>query len=84
MIKTKIDDSELVEHLSSLEDDRREIFLTADGNIRLSAVSATRLVNEMRANHRTGLVETYMLGQGYIAGALLSSGFSRGMGLFTR
>ena len=73
MIKTKIDDSELVEHLSSLEDDRREIFLTADGNIRLSAVSATRLVNEMRANHRTGLVETYMLGQGYIAGALLSS-----------
>ncbi len=73
MIKTKIEDSVLVEHLKSLEDDRREIFLIADGNIRVSAVSATRLLNEMRANHNTGLVETYMLGQGYIAGALLSS-----------
>ncbi len=73
MIKTKIEDSVLVEHLESLEDDRREIFLIADGSIRVSAVSATRLLNEMRANHNTGLVETYMLGQGYIAGALLSS-----------
>ncbi len=73
MIKTKIEDSVLVEHLKSLEDDRREIFLIADGSIRVSAVSATRLLNEMRANHNTGLVETYMLGQGYIAGALLSS-----------
>ncbi len=72
MIKTKIEDSVLTEHLSSLEDDRREIFLIADGSIRVSAVSATRLLNEMRANHNTGLVETYILGQGYIAGALLS------------
>lgn len=73
MIKTKIEDSILTDHLSSLEDDRREIFLIADGSIRVSAVSVTRLLNEMRANHNTGLVETYMLGQGYIAGALLSS-----------
>ena len=73
MIKTKIEEGVLKEHLSSLEDDRREIFLIADGSIRLSAVSATRLLNEMRANHNTGLLETYMLGQGYIAGALLSS-----------
>ncbi len=73
MIKTKIEDDVLSGHLASLEDDRREIFLIADGSIRVSAVSATRLLNEMRANHKTGLVETYMLGQGYIAGALLSS-----------
>ncbi len=73
MIKTKIEDSGLSLHLSSLEDDRREIFLIADGSIRLSAVSTTRLINEMRANHNTGLLETYMLGQGYTAGALLSS-----------
>ena len=73
MIKTKIEDTELLEHLSSLEDDRREIFLIADGEVRLSAVSTTRTVNEMRANHKTGLLETYILGQGYTAGALLSS-----------
>ena len=51
----------------------REIFLIADGEVRLSAVSTTRTVNEMRANHKTGLLETYILGQGYTAGALLSS-----------
>ena len=73
MIKTKIEDTELLEHLAALEDDRREIFLIADGEVRLSAVSTTRTVNEMRANHKTGLLETYILGQGYTAGALLSS-----------
>ncbi len=73
MIKTKIDDKVLMDHIESLEDDRREVFLIADGNVRLSAVSATRTINEMRANHMTGLLETYILGQGYIAGALLSS-----------
>ena len=73
MIKTKIEDTELLEHLAALEDDRREIFLIANGEVRLSAVSTTRTVNEMRANHHTGLLETYILGQGYTAGALLSS-----------
>ena len=73
MIKTKIEDTELLEHLSRIEDDRREIFLIADGEVRLSAVSTTRTINEMRANHKTGLLETYILGQGYTAGALLSS-----------
>ena len=73
MIKEKIYDKELMDHISSLKDDKREVFLIADGEVRVSAVSATRMVNEMRANHKTGLLETYMLGQGYIAGALLSS-----------
>ncbi len=72
MIKTKIEDAELLEHLASLEDDRREIFLIADGEVRVSAVGTTRTVNEMKANHRTGPLETYILGQGYTAGALLS------------
>ncbi len=72
MIKTKIEDEVLLNHINELDDDRREVFLLGD-SLRLSAVSATRLVNEMRANHKTGLVETYILAQGYIAGALLSS-----------
>lgn len=73
MERTKIEDKELLEHLSKLQDDRREVFLLADENIRVSAVSATNMINQMRANHNTGLVETYVLGQGYIAGALLSA-----------
>lgn len=73
MIKTKIEDPVLLEHLDALEDDRRESYLLCSGQVRLTAVNATRTVNEMRANHRTGLLETYILGQGYIAGTLLSS-----------
>lgn len=73
MIRKKITDTELMAHIDSLPDDKREVFLIADGEVRVSAVSATRMVNQMAANHNTGLLETYMLGQGYIAGALLSS-----------
>ena len=73
MIREPIIDKELREHLDSLPDDRREVFLIADGEVRVSAVSATRMVNQMSANHHLGLLETYVLGQGYIAGALLSS-----------
>ena len=73
MISIAIDDKELEEHISSLPPDGREVFLLSEGKIRLSAVSATYMENKMKANHRTGLLETYILGQAYIAGALLSS-----------
>ena len=73
MIRSVIEDRELSEHIASLPPDGREVFLIGGDNIRLSAVSATAMVNSMRANHGTGILETYMLGQGYIAGALLSS-----------
>ncbi len=73
MISRAIEDSELKEHITSLPPDGREVFLIADDTVRMSVISATTMVNQMRANHRTGLLETYVLGQGYIAGALLSS-----------
>lgn len=73
MERIEITDKELLEHINALEDDRREVYLMADESVRVSAVSATRMINQMRANHNTGLLETYMLGQGYLAGALLSS-----------
>lgn len=73
MKKTEIKDKELLEHIDSLPGDGREIFLLGNDSVRVSAVSATRMLNEMRANFNTGLIETYVLGQGYIAGALLSS-----------
>ncbi len=73
MIRKVIEDKELSEHIASLPPDGREVFLIGGDNVRLSAVSATTMVNSMRANHGTGILETYMLGQGYIAGALLSS-----------
>ena len=73
MISRAIEDRELLDHIASLPHDGREVFLIADESVRVSVVAATGMVNQVRANHRTGLLETYILGQGYIAGALLSS-----------
>ena len=73
MIKTKNDNASLAAFLESLPDDSKDVFLLSDGQVRLTAVSATHIVNQMKLNHRLGLVETYILGQAYIAGLLLSS-----------
>ena len=73
MIKTKNDNASLATFLESLPDDSKDVFLLSDGQVRLTAVSATHIVNQMKLNHRLGLVETYILGQAYIAGLLLSS-----------
>lgn len=73
MIKTPIENKEVLSQLEKLEDDEKDIFLLANGSVRITAVSATHIVNQMRANHRLGLLETYVLGQAYIAGLLLTS-----------
>lgn len=73
MLLKPIEDDEIKAHLETLPEDGRDIFLLADGQVRLTALSATTMINRMRANHRTGLLETYVLGQGYIAGGLLAS-----------
>ena len=73
MIKTKITDKELLEHIASLPEDGRDVFLLSNGQVRVTAISATETINQMRANHKTGLLESYVLGQAYIAGLLLTS-----------
>jgi len=73
MLKSPILDKELKEHLAAITEDGRDIFLIADDQIRVTAANCTGLVNQMRVNHRTGLLESYVLGQAYIAGILLSS-----------
>jgi molecular chaperone Hsp33 len=45
----------------------------AGGTVRGAVVNATRMVGEMRANHNLGVVETLLLGHGYIAAALLTA-----------
>ena len=73
MIKRKIEDGELLEHLNALPLDCRHVMLLADGQIRLTALGGTTMVNQMRANHNLGILETLVLGQAYIAGGLLAS-----------
>ncbi len=46
----------------------------ADGMIKGAVVHTTRMVNEMRANHGLGALETLVLGQAYIAAVLMCAG----------
>ncbi|MGD1823197.1 MAG: Hsp33 family molecular chaperone HslO [Pleomorphochaeta sp.] len=73
MIKKEITDKYLVEHLANLRDDAREVFLLEDDKFRATIISATHLLNQMRANHNLGVVESLILGQAYIASGLLSA-----------
>ncbi len=72
MIKEQIDDAAVLEHLASLPDDCRYIYTMDEGNFRLTALQGTAMVNQMRANFRLGFLETWVLGQAYIAGGLLA------------
>jgi molecular chaperone Hsp33 len=59
------------QHLASAKD-RVYSFLLADGAFRGAILHATRMVNEMRANHELGILETLVLGHAYIGAGLMS------------
>lgn len=71
MIKAEINDSELVSHINSLEKDGMSIFVMADGQFRGALFHGTRFINQMRANHNLGILETMVLGQACLCGALM-------------
>ncbi len=48
-------------------------FTLAGDRVRCAIIHATKLVSEMRANHETGVLETLILGYGYLGALLLSS-----------
>ena len=70
MIKAEITDKTLTEHLSKIEEDKLRIFTMADGRIRGALFHGTRFINQMRAQHNLGILETYILGQASLCGAL--------------
>lgn len=70
MIKAEIKDKELQSHLDSLEDDKLRIFTMADGRVRGALFHGTRFVNQLRAQHNLGILETYILGQASLCAAL--------------
>ena len=53
--------------------DRLHKFLLADGAIRGVILNGTRMVNEMRANHALGIMETLVLGRAYLGAALMAA-----------
>ena len=73
MIKKDIFKKDLKEQFKAGAKDRVYRFIMADKMIRGAIIHSTRMVNEMRANHDLGPLETLILGQGYIAAGLLCS-----------
>ena len=73
MIAATIPDPVVRQHLETVSHDGMDSFVLARGSLRGAAVNATRLVNQMRANHGLGILETLILGHGLIGAALMSS-----------
>lgn len=71
MIKAEITDKELLAHLDKIHKDEMTIFVMADGEFRGAFFNGTRLVNQMRAQHKLGILETMVLGQAMLCGALM-------------
>ncbi|MDD3941346.1 MAG: Hsp33 family molecular chaperone HslO [Sphaerochaetaceae bacterium] len=59
--------------MASLPEDGRDVFLLHDGSVRAVVLQGTSTINQMRANHELGILETLVLGHGYLAGGLLAS-----------
>ena len=71
MIYAPIQDKELEEKLNAMPKDDMAIFVMADGRIRGALFHGTHFVNRMRAQQNTGILETMVLGQAALCGALL-------------
>ncbi len=71
MIKIELENKELLAHLNKIEKDGMTLFVMADGQFRGAFLNGTRLINQMRAQHRLGILETMILGQAMLCGALM-------------
>jgi len=63
----------LKEQLRAGARDRLYNFILADGAVRGVIMNGTRMVNEMRANHELGILETLVLGRAYLGAGLMSA-----------
>jgi len=73
MIKKDIFEHDVKAQFQASAKERLYRFLMADDQIKGVVVHATRMVKEMQANHDLGPLETLVLGQAYIAAALMSA-----------
>ncbi|MBN1647232.1 MAG: Hsp33 family molecular chaperone HslO [Spirochaetales bacterium] len=62
----------IMDHLSSLESDGMSLFMLENGTIRGALLHGSRMVNQMRANHKLGIMETLILGHAYLGAAVIS------------
>ncbi|MDE5897799.1 MAG: Hsp33 family molecular chaperone HslO [Treponemataceae bacterium] len=71
MVYAEIEDKELRAHLASLPRDGMAVFVMAGGRIRGALFHGTEFVNRMRVQHGLGVLETMVLGQAALCGALM-------------
>lgn len=71
MKKIEIADKELVEKINALPKDEMAVFVMTDGRIRGALFHGTRFVNQMRAQHNLGILESLVLGQASLCAALM-------------
>ena len=69
MKKAELSD-ELQKYLDTLEADQLKVFTAANGRIRGAIFHGTRFVNQLRAQHNLGILETYILGQASLCAAM--------------
>jgi len=72
MIRAPIDAS-LIGRIGALPPDGATVFTLGGGRLRGTILAGTRMVNEMRANHGLGSLETLILGKAYLCAGLLSA-----------
>jgi len=73
MIKKKPYGDSLKEQLKAGARDRLYNFILADGAVLGVIMNGTRMVNEMRANHELGILETLVLGRAFLGAGLMSA-----------
>jgi len=73
MIKKKLEGESLKDRLLASAKDRIYNFLLAGGAVRGAILHGTRMINEMRANHELGILETLVLGRAYLGAGLMSA-----------
>ena len=71
MLKTELKDESLKKHINSLINDEMAVFVMAEGRIRGALFHGTRFVNQIRLQHNLGILETMILGQAGLCGALM-------------
>ncbi len=71
MIPAPIEDAGLVRRIASLPPDGMTVFTLGRGRVRGALLHGTRMVNQMRANHGLGPLETLVLGRAYLCAGLL-------------
>ena len=71
MIKEEIKDRKTVKQLEKIEKDGLTMFVMADGRLRGAFLGGTAMVNQMRVQQKTGILESYVLSHACLCASLL-------------